>query len=148
MNRGAAGPGRAGVEVLGSGPVRAQARLILRWELSVRVLERVDARLRVRALLECGQPRRAHTAVLDQLRDLLDVHLAPVAAGLPRREALHVAVVIDPVRAGIDPSPAEGLIDRLGPAHRALAGVLLVEAHVDLRLALVVLLEPVVELLW
>src|SRR6185436_5827573 len=107
----------------------------------------VDARLLVGALLERGQPGRAHQARLLQPRDLLHVDLAPVAAGLARSEALHVAIRVDGVGPGVDPSEAERLVDRLGPGHRTLARMRLEEADVDLGLGLVMLLEPVVELL-
>src|SRR3954451_22887689 len=131
VRRGAAVPRRPGVEVLGGGAVRAQPLLVLVRQLGVVALERVDPGLVVGPLLERRQPGRPHEPGLLQLRHLRDVDLAPVAAWLARREALHVAVLVDAVRAGVDPAEAERLVDRFRPAHPALAGLRLEVPDVD-----------------
>src|ERR687895_661939 len=146
--RAGGGGGRAPLPVLPCRVVRPQAPLELGRELDlVALLVRIGVGAGLLAGLEGPEAGGPHPSLLGEPRHLLDVDLAPIAARPARGEALHVPVLVDRVGAAVDPAEAERLVDRLGPAHRTLPGVLLVHADVDLGLGLVVLLEPVVELL-
>src|SRR4029077_19190130 len=66
-------------------------------------------------LAERLQPRGAHAPPLRQLLDAADVHRAPVAGRLPRREPVHVALVVDASANAVDPPEAERLVHGLRP---------------------------------
>ena len=61
----------------------------------------------------------------------VDVATAPDALRLARREADHVALVVARPTHAVDPAEAQGLLDRLLPRDRRLAGGLLVVGHVE-----------------
>src|SRR5829696_128572 len=122
--------------------------LMLRAELGlVPVLVRVDPRLLRHPSLECFDPGRVHAPRTGELLHVPDVDEAPVAAGLARRKADGIALVVDPPPHSVDPAEAERLADRLGPGQRGEAGVLLVEPDHHLAFRVVVRLEPGAELM-
>jgi hypothetical protein len=93
-----------------------EAPLLLGIELRrLPLLVGVDRGPVVAAALEGGEAGRAHEPQLGQLAHATDVHRAPVAALLARREADRVAVVVDAPAHAVDPAEAQRLIDRLGP---------------------------------
>src|SRR5205085_10510156 len=66
-----------------------------------------------------------HPARGYQRLDLLAVDLRPRALRAPRREALQEPVVVDALRAPVDPAEAQRHLDGAGPVERRDAGVLL-----------------------
>src|SRR5918912_3997436 len=146
-DRGLPVPGRLGLEERPRALVRAELALVLGSELRVLpLLVGVDRGTLLRARLERSQPRRLHASLGDELPRPRDVHCAPGAPRLPRREPDRIRVRAEALADGVDPAVAERLVDRLGPRHARLAGRLLVEADPELARAVVVLGEPRAEL--
>jgi hypothetical protein len=83
-----------------------------------------------------------HRTLLLELGDPLGVLLAPDTAWLARAEADLVAVVVDSLANAVDPAEAQGLIHGFVPVDARPAGVLLVEADEELKLAVVVRFQP------
>src|SRR6185369_16709909 len=96
--------------------------------------------------IDLGQAGRPHPARGDQRLDLLAVDLRPHALRASRREALHEPVVVDALRAPVDPAEAQRHVDGAGPVERRDASVLL--GHPDEHLVGVgaVGLQPGLEL--
>src|SRR5437588_3069488 len=147
-DRGLAVRRRSRLEILPRGGVRAELPLLVGLELRrVALLVGVDRGTVVGAGLEGGEAGGPHPAVRDQLARAPDVHGAPRAPRLPRREANGVALVAEAPPDAVDPAEAERLVDRLGPGHTRPARRLLVEADEELALVRVMRLEPGAELL-
>src|SRR5438093_2610556 len=126
--------------------VRLESLLVRRPQPGVPPLERVHAGPLGVGLRERGQARRRHSPELLQRGHALDVHVAPDALWLPRREADAVARLVDAVAHAVDPAEAESLVDRLGPRDAGPARAFLVEADPQLARLGVVLLEPPTEI--
>src|SRR5208282_508796 len=103
-------------------------------------------RLLLRSPVERTTARFVDPSGLLQLREESAVDGAPLTIPPSRREAVRIAVVVDPTHGRVDPSEAEGLLHRLGIDHPHPPGVGLMEADPELRGVRVVGLEPVPEL--
>ena len=102
----------------------------------------VDARLVVRATLECDAPRGRHQPLPEQDRHARNVDAAPDAPRAARREADGVARFVQAAADTIDPAVTKSLVHRLGPGHARLAGILLVETDQQFIGRPMVLREP------
>src|SRR5262249_54691381 len=134
------------VEELRGGRVLFQHRSIRLLETVAALLVGVDP---VAVLLTGGEglsPRRPHPAFSFQRFRARGVHHAPDAPRPPRRETDRVAFVAEAAADAVDPADAQRLVHRLRPGDALLIASLLVIADQELRLPLVVLLEPPPEL--
>src|SRR5262249_12035043 len=96
-------------------PVGLDLLLVARPEAGGLALDRAGARpLRV-GLRERREPGRRHAALLLQHGHALDVHVAPDALRLARREPDAIARRVDAVADAVDPAEAQRLVDRLRP---------------------------------
>src|SRR6185503_1376970 len=122
--------------------------LLRRLELGqVALFVRVARGLVLATFAERLQAGGTHAPLLHEHSDPADVDRAPVARRLPRREPVHVALVVDALANAVDPSEAQRLVDRLRPGDARPARTLLVQAHPQLGRGRVVLVEPGAELL-
>src|SRR5206468_1322608 len=67
---------------------------------------------------------------------------APDAARLPRRESMHIAIIVDALLQAVDPSETQRGVHRVRIREPFLTGRLLVEPDPQLALRAVVLREP------
>ncbi len=108
----------------------------------VSILVCVDAGLRLSAALEGLQSRGTHSALARKLLHPTDVHCAPSARRLSRRETDPVAVRINRLAQTIDPAHAESFIHGLGPGNAWPTSSLLVKAHPQFSSVSVMSAEP------
>jgi hypothetical protein len=83
-----------------------------------------------------------HPTFLDQPGDVVDVDLAPGALPAARRVALQIALVVEPLAHGVDPTPAQHDVDGLLGRDRRQPRIDLVYLDPDFCLGVVVLAEP------
>ena len=74
------------------------------------------------------QPGRLHSPLFYQPVSVPHIDRAPNAGWCARREANHVTLRVNFFANAIDPSEAEGFVDRFGPGDAGLAGIFSVEA--------------------
>ncbi len=72
---------------------------------------------------------RLHAIFLEQSVDVPDIHRAPDAAGLARRETNFVTLFIDALAEAVDPAKAERFVNGFGPGNARFARVLFVETN-------------------
>jgi hypothetical protein len=101
-------------------------------------LERVDPGAVLAPAREGFEPGRLHPAEPGQLRHARDIHRAPDALRLPRREADRVALLVDAAADPVDPPEAQRLVDGFGPGEARLARAPLEESDDQLGLLAVV----------
>ena len=85
---------------------------------------------------------RRHAAGRGQPRHMVAIDLAPDASRPPRRIALQKRLFVERLADAVDPSPAQGDVERLRIGHRRQARTFLVNLQPDLGLARVVRFHP------
>ena len=119
------------------GAAHASGRRAPRW-CAIPRRPRPTAR-RPCAASTCACPAGSHPARRDQRLDLVAVDLRPLAARLPRGEALPEVHVVVPVAQAVDPAPAERGLDHVGHVDGGDAGALLGDLQPDAGRRVVVL---------
>ena len=89
-----------------------------------------------------------HSFFFDQSLDVADVHCAPNAAGLARRETNLVTIFVDVLADAVDPPKAESFVNGFRPVDARLARVLLVEPDPEFFGLSVIGGEPFAEAGW
>ena len=92
------------------------------------------------------EPGRMHSSRFLQTFDVVHIDVTPDAPRLSRREALHIACVIQVPAHAVDPAKAERLVERFCISDALLAGRFLVETDQQLGSAIVVSLKPLAKL--
>src|SRR5262249_31674564 len=102
----------------------------------------VDARLVLFSRLIGFEAGRLHQRSFDEYLGTFAVDAAPDTARLAWREANGVAEIVDALPNAVDPTEAEGFVNRLGPGNAWLARAYLVVANPQYLGFGMVLLQP------
>src|SRR5579859_2335516 len=134
--------GRLRLEVGPRGSVGAELALVRSTQRMLILLEGIDARARFGAPGKGRQPRWAHAPLRGQFAHPRDVHRAPDAGGLARRETGRIALGVQGSTHAVNPAEAQRLIYGFGIADARSARLLLVVPEVEFGGGGVVRLQP------